>query len=115
MNNQFHTACAKNFVKLSLITVAALTSTLGLRTELIVIIGDPFISTWIAILWVLTIITVLGYYKAKQDVELEVFREHERNRHILGMPPIGTNNSIYSKKDSSELKLGDAVFLKEDK
>jgi len=109
VNSQFHTACFKNFAKLSLLTVAVLSSTLGLRTELAIILSDIFVATWCSIAWVLIMIAVLSYYKAKTDVELEVFRENERNRHLLGMPPIGTNNAIYS----DELKRGQPVFLKE--
>jgi hypothetical protein len=109
VTTQFNTACLKNFAKLSLVTIAVLASTLGLRTELTIILGDVFIATWCAIAWVLIMIAVLSYYKAKTDVELEVFRENERNRHLLGLPPIGTNNAIYSE----DLKPGQPVFLRE--
>jgi hypothetical protein len=79
----FNFAMGKNMVKLSLITVAALSSTLGLRTELIVILGDIFWSTWIAIGWVGVIIAVLSYYKAKQDVEIDELRFYRENRRML--------------------------------
>ena len=81
----FNFAIGKNMVKLSLITVAALSSTLGLRTELAVILGDIFWSTWIAIGWVGVIIAVLSYYKAKQDIELTDLRGFKENRRILGV------------------------------
>jgi len=112
MMSEFNLSCSKNFIKLALITVAAISSTLGLRTELTIILGDIAIATWVSIVWVVIIISVLAYYKAKLDVELEVFREHERNRHMLGALPIGTNNAIYSKVNK-EFKKGDPVFLKE--
>jgi hypothetical protein len=81
----FNFAMGKNMVKLSLITVAALSSTLGLRTELAVILGDIFWSTWISIGWVGVIIAVLSYYKAKQDMELVDLRDFKEHRRMLGV------------------------------
>ena len=81
----FNYAMVKNMVKLTLITVAALSSTLGLRTELAIIFGDIFWSTWFAIGWVGIIIAVLSYYKAKQDIDLMELREFKEHRRILGV------------------------------
>ena len=83
--SEFAIASYKNFIKLTLITIAALSSTLGLRTELGIIIGDLFISTWISISWVFVIIAVISYYKAKQDVQLSKFIKHKENLHMLGI------------------------------
>lgn len=105
--NRFNLAFGKNITKLTLVTIAALSSTLGLRTELTIILGDVAVATWIAIGWVFTMICVLAYYKSKQDVEVDVYREYERNRHILGSPPVNKGKLDYS------LKIGDPVFLKE--
>jgi hypothetical protein len=81
----FNYAMSKNMVKLTLITIASLSSTLGLRTELAIIIGDIFWSTWFAIGWVGIIIAVLSYYKAKQDIDLIELREFKEHRRMLGM------------------------------
>ena len=81
----FNYAMSKNMVKLTLITIAALSSTLGLRTELAIILGDIFWSTWFAIGWVGIIIAVLSYYKAKQDIDLMELREFKEHRRILGV------------------------------
>ena len=107
--NRFTIAYGKNITKLSLITIAALSSTLGLRTELAIILNDLSTATWVAILWVFTMISVIAYYKAKQDVEVEVYREYERNRHALGSAPVNPGKLDYS------LKIGDPVFLTETK
>jgi len=81
----FNFAMAKNMVKLTLITIASLSSTLGLRTELAIILGDIFWSTWFAIGWVGIIIAVLSYYKAKQDIDLMELREFKEHRRMLGV------------------------------
>jgi hypothetical protein len=116
--SNFNTAFAKNFTKLAFITVGALSSTLGLHTELTIIFGDVQAATWLTIAWILIVLAAVAHYKANHDVELEVFREFERNRHMLGQAPIGTNNSIYSAnkiKQADEMKIGDPVFLQENK
>ena len=81
----FNYAMSKNMVKLTLITVASLSSTLGLRTELAIIFGDIFWPTWIAIGWVAIIIAVLSYYKAKQDIDLMELRDFKEHRRMLGV------------------------------
>lgn len=106
--DRFNVALTKNIIKLSLITVAVLSSTLGLRTELTVIFGDIAMATWIAISWVFTMICVLAYYKSKQDVEVDVYRDYERNRYMIGSAPVNNGKLNYS------LKIGDPVFLKEE-
>jgi len=82
----FNNTIGKNMVKLTLITIGSLSSTLGLRTELAIILGDIVVSTWIAIGWVGIIIAVLSYYKTKQDVELTELREFREYRRMLGIP-----------------------------
>jgi hypothetical protein len=84
MPTGFNLALTKNFIKLTLVTIAALSSTLGLRTELTIILNDVSLATWLSICWVFIMITVIGYYKAKADVELEKFRENEKNRQLMG-------------------------------
>jgi len=118
----FNTAFAKNFTKLSFITIGALSSTLGLHTELILITDNVTIATWLTIGWIVIVLAAVAHYKAKHDVELEVFREFERNRHIMGQQPIGTNNAIYSASkiqnwntQNAEPKIGDPVFIQENK
>jgi hypothetical protein len=81
----FNFAMGKNMVKLTLITIASLSSTLGLRTELAIIFGDIFWATWFAISWVGIIIAVLSYYKAKQDIDLMELREFKEHRRMLGV------------------------------
>lgn len=76
----------KNVFKLSLITVGALSSTLGLRTELTIILSDVFTATIISIIWAFVIITVCAYYKAKADIKLESFIVREMNKAALGLP-----------------------------
>lgn len=82
----FNNTMGKNMVKLTLIAIGALSSTLGLRTELAIILGDIVVSTWIAIGWVGVIIAVLSYYKTKHDVELVELREFREYRRMLGIP-----------------------------
>lgn len=91
--SSFNLAFGKNFVKLSLITVAALSSTLGLRTELTIILSDIFVATWLSITWVFIMISVIAYYKAKQDVELKRLAEYEKNRQMITPR---ADNSLYS-------------------
>jgi hypothetical protein len=81
----FNLAFSKNFIKLTLITIAALSSTLGLRTELTIILDNIFTATWLAISWVFIIVAVIAYYKAKQDVELSRLKDYEKNRMMLGL------------------------------
>lgn len=100
--NDFNTALTKNYTKLSLITVASLSSTLGLRTELAIILNDMAMATWISIIWVFIIIAVLAYYKSKADVELEKFREGEKNRILMGLKPLAT----YTYTGQSEQVIG---------
>jgi hypothetical protein len=88
--NTFNLALTKNFTKLTLITIASLSSTLGLRTEMAIIFGDIGLATWLAIGWVFVIIIVLAYYKSKQDVELISFREYEKNRVLAGFKPVSS-------------------------
>jgi hypothetical protein len=83
-------ACAKNAFKLTLIVIASLSSTLGLRTELAIILGDIVTATWLAIFWVFVIIGVLAYYKAEQDVELDKLRAYQENRRMLLGVSIGS-------------------------
>lgn len=85
MMDRFTLACSKNFTKLTLITIAALSSTLGLRTELTIILNDIALATWLAIGWVFVLILVIAYYKAKQDVELIELREFRDHRRMLGI------------------------------
>jgi hypothetical protein len=92
----FNYAMGKNMVKLTLITIASLSSTLGLRTELAIILGDIFWATWFSIVWVGIIIAVLSYYKAKQDInliELRDFKEHRRMLGVLNPQPEKTNKT----------------------
>jgi hypothetical protein len=84
----FNVALTKNYTKLTLITVASLSSTLGLRTELAIILNDMAMATWISIIWVFVIIAVLAYYKSKDDVELLKFREADKNRILAGLKPL---------------------------
>lgn len=79
MRNQF----IINVVKLLFISLATVTSTLGLRTETIVITENVATSTWMAIAWVFTIVLILSYYKSKDDVELIKLRDFEKNRSLL--------------------------------
>ena len=88
--NDFNVALTKNYTKLALITVASLSSTLGLRTELAIILNDMAMATWISIIWVFVIIAVLAYYKSKADVELLKFREGDKNRILAGFKPLST-------------------------
>lgn len=107
--DKFTLACSKNFTKLTLIAVAALSSTLGLRTELTIILNDIAMATWLSIGWVFVIISVIAYYKAKQDVELIELREFKDHRRSLGMVPLPdkpTTNNVPSKAP---------VFLQETK
>lgn len=83
----FNFTLSKNMVKLTLIVIASLSSTVGLRTELALILGDIAVATWLAIGWVFVIIAVVAYYKAKQDVDLFNLREFEKNRHSMGLKP----------------------------
>jgi len=97
----FNFAMGKNMVKLFLITIAALSSTLGLRTELTLIFGDVFTATWVAIGWVGVIIAVLSYYKAKQDTELLNLRDFKEHRRMLGVVDnTGTSILLNETKDS---------------
>jgi hypothetical protein len=93
-------ACAKNAFKLTLIVIAALSSTLGLRTELAIIFGDIVTATWFAIFWVFVIIGVLAYYKAEQDVELDELRYYRENRRMLLGASVG---NTLDKPDSPVL------------
>ena len=121
----FNTAFAKNFTKLSFITIGALSSTLGLHTELTLITESVQLATWLTIGWIVIVLAAVAHYKANHDVELEVFREFERNRHIMGQPPVGINNAIYSANkiktaenwtaQNVEPKIGDPVFIQENK
>jgi len=110
----FNLACTKNFAKSSLMAVTIVTSTLGLRTELAIILGDIGAATWVAIAWVFVLIAVISYYKSKLDVELATLQNHERNRAMLGVlrqeliPPV-------PPVKSESPKIGDAVFLQETK
>lgn len=88
----FNVVIGKNMVKLSLITIGSLSSTLGLRTELALITGDITTATWLAILWVFVIIGVLAYYKAEQDVELDQLRTFREHRRMLGL--VNTGNTL---------------------
>jgi hypothetical protein len=83
-------AFAKNAFKLTLIAIAALSSTLGLRTELAIILNDIFAATWISIGWMFLIIGVLAHYKADQDVELNELRYYRENRRMLLGASLGT-------------------------
>ena len=104
---EFNVAVTKNVIKFTLIAIAALSSTMGLRTELTIMLGDVIIATWLAMCWVFLVICVLAYYKSKQDVEINVYRTYERNRYTLGSPPINKGKLDYS------LRVGDPVFLAE--
>lgn len=88
----FNVLMGKNVIKLTLITVAALSSTLGLRTELTIILGDVATATWLAIIWVFVIIGVLAYYKAEQDTELDQLRTFREHRRMLGL--VNTGNTL---------------------
>jgi len=110
----FNLACAKNFAKSSLMAVTIVTSTLGLRTELAIILGDIGAATWVAIAWVFVLIAVISYYKSKLDVELDTLRTHERNRSLMGLRA-SANDVTFTIKPSDSPKIGDAVFLQETK
>ena len=91
----FNLAFSKNFIKLTLITIAALSSTLGLRTELTIILSDIFTATWLSIVWVFIMLSVIAYYKAKQDVELTRLKDYEKNRMMItNTPP----SNLYTTK-----------------
>jgi hypothetical protein len=109
--DSFKTACVKNFTKLTLMAIAALSSTLGLRTELTIILGDIALATWIAIGWVFVMISIVAYYKAKQDVELAKLKYYEENRRVAGFP---ATSSSYTVAVNNAPK-GTAVLLNEDK
>ena len=105
----FKLALTKNFTKLSLITIATLSSTLGLRTELAIILDDLRTATWLSIAWVFVMITVIAYYKSKQDVELDGHRDNEKNRNLAGVKPIYTQvvvpNTSITATLNKEVKL----------
>jgi len=114
----FNLACSKNFAKSSLMAVTIVTSTLGLRTELAIILADIGAATWVAIAWVFVLIAVISYYKSKLDVELDTLRTHERNRSLMGLPTTTSTSNIgvtYTMKPQESPKIGDAVFLQETK
>jgi len=112
----FNLACTKNFAKSSLMAVTIVTSTLGLRTELAIILGDIGAATWVAIAWVFVLIAIISYYKSKLDVELDTLRSYERNRSFMGLPTTAsTSNVTYTMKPQESPKIGDAVFLQETK
>jgi hypothetical protein len=94
----FNQTIGKNMIKLTLIAIGSLSSTLGLRTELAIILGDIGFATWFAVGWVGIIITVLSYYKTKQDVELIELREFREYRRMLGIP-----TSVPEKQDTAVL------------
>ena len=80
------------------------------------------LATWLTIGWIVVVLAAIAHYKANHDVELEVFRDFERTRHVMGQPPIGTNNAIYSASkiqnwtaQNVEPKIGDPVFIQENK
>lgn len=79
----FKTDIFKNVVKLSLISIGALSSSVGLRTELTIILQDVSTATWISISWFFLIVIICSYYKAKQDVKLQCFINHEMNRAMM--------------------------------
>lgn len=110
----FNLAFGKNFVKSSLMAVTIVSSTLGLRTELAIILGDIGAATWVAILWVFLLIAIISYYKSKIDVELATLQNHERNRAMLGVLRQELTPPVPPVKPESP-KIGDAVFLQETK
>ena len=100
----FNVVMGKNVVKLTLIAIAALSSTLGLRTELALILGDIATATWLAIIWVFVIINVLAYYKAEQDAELEQLRTFREHRRMLGL--VTTGNTL--EKPDNQILLNES-------
>lgn len=80
----FNNTFASNFFKLLFLTLLSLTSTLGLRTELTIILNDVGTATWVAIVWVTTCIIACAFYKTKQDVKLQHFINAEINRSMIG-------------------------------
>jgi hypothetical protein len=84
INVSFNNTFMSNCFKLLFLTLLALTSTLGLRTELTIILNDVALATWIAIAWVSTFIVACAFYKTKQDVKLQHFINAEINRSLIG-------------------------------
>ena len=73
----------RNFFKISFIVIISITSTLGLRTELTVILNDIFIATWISIGWVLTMIGAAAYYTAAHEIDMKNLRDYKENIRLI--------------------------------
>ena len=101
----FQIVFSKNIIKSIMVTIGAITSTIGLKSQILLFVNDNTFTIWAAVFWAISLICSFAYYKTKVDLELDNFREFEKNRKILGVPP--TNQ----KQD--EFKIGDPVFLQE--
>ena len=74
---------SKNMLKITVIVIGGLFSTLGIRTELTVIFENMTLASYTAIAWVTLLITILSYIKTKEDEELQAMREREEHRRML--------------------------------
>ena len=73
----------RNFFKISFIVIICITSTLGLCTELTVILNDIFIATWISIGWTLAMIGVAAYYIATHEIDTKILRDYRENIRMI--------------------------------
>jgi hypothetical protein len=73
----------RNFFKISFLVIISITSTLGLRTELTVILNDVFIATWAAIGWVFIMIGAGAYYTAAHEIDVKVLKEYRENIRMI--------------------------------
>ncbi len=74
---------AKNMLKITVVVIGGLFSTLGIRTELTIIFESVSLASYTAIAWVALLITILSYIKTKEDEELQDMREREEHRRML--------------------------------
>lgn len=83
IKHSFKTFFSKNMLKITVIVIGGLFSTLGIRTELAVIFESMTLASYTAIAWVTLLITILSYIKTKEDEELQAMREREEHRRML--------------------------------
>jgi hypothetical protein len=85
MHNGYDISSAflRNFFKILFLVIFCITSTLGLRTELTVILNDVFIATWVAISWVLVMIGCVAYYIASHEMDVKALRDFKENIRII--------------------------------
>lgn len=83
IKHSFQGFFAKNMLKITVVVIGGLFSTLGIRTELAVIFENMTLASYTAIAWVVLLITILSYIKTKEDEELQDMREREEHRRML--------------------------------